>query len=143
MASGKIALFFAAAGLVAVSMLFIYLKINPPPLRGPHASYDQVYDYCTSVMPEPVGVQNMRKDSLYNQVRAIKPGDYPIPGGGHLYILGSGMFEILLPEQLQIVRNFGNVPVSVSSDNPDSIIGCTYDHLVQAIKTYGLSLPQN
>jgi hypothetical protein len=142
MAPGRIIIGFAAAGLAVILSVFIYMKLNPPPQRPPHASYDQVFQYCASAFTaNEAELAKLRKDSAYQRTLALKPGEYPIGDDGFIYVLGGGMFEILLPSQLQVVRKFRDVKVSSSSRNPNSIIGCTTEHLAQALKVYGIAVP--
>ncbi len=141
MAPGRIIIGFAAAGLAVILAVFIYMKLNPPPKRPPQASYDQVFQYCESAfVANEAELAKLRKDSAYKAALALKPGEYPIGDDGFVYVLGSGMFEILLPSQLQVVRKFKDVKVSSSTRNPSSIIGCTTEHLAQALKVYGIAV---
>jgi hypothetical protein len=141
MAPGRIVIAVAAIGLAVIFVVTIYMKLNPPPRRPPDASYDQVFQYCQSAfVADEAELAKLRKDSMYQRAVALKPGEYPIGDDGFVYVLGGGMFEILLPSQLQVVRKFKDVKVSSSSRNPNSIIGCTTEHLAQALRVYGIAL---
>lgn len=141
MALGRIVIAVAAIGLAVILAVAIYIKLNPPPRRPPDANYDRVFQYCQSAfVADEAELAKLRKDSMYQKALALKPGEYPIGNDGFIYVLGGGMFEILLPSQLQVVRKFKDVKVSSSTRNPNSIIGCTTEHLAQALKVYGIAL---
>lgn len=142
MKPGRIVGIFAVLGLAAILVLSVMSRsrhVDDPRVGLPH--YDQVFKYCIQFIPDPAQMAQLRQDPLFPQIDALAPGTYATAGGGDLFLFGSGMFEILLPSQLQVVRTIsGGVNTYASTTQPRSIIGCTNEQLVKALRSYGLSV---
>jgi hypothetical protein len=141
MKPGTIVGIAALLGLLAILATLVFLKLHPPAQRPPQGDYDQVFKYCTDIfVRNDAELASLRSGALYQSVLALKPGEYEAGDGGHLYLLGGGMFEIRLPLQLQVVRSFGSVPVTSATDRPREVIGCTPEHLAKTLGVYGLQV---
>lgn len=139
---GRILGIVAAAGLILLVGLFIYLRLYPPP--GPGPAYDQVFKYCTEAYPgradaaEAAAVAN---DPLYRRIVALKPGTYVTGNGeGSIHLFGQGMFEVALPSQLQVVRPVPGINSWSGSDRPRMVVGCTDAALARVLQAYGLTI---
>ncbi len=134
---------FAALGLLAVAAVFISRGLGPPPAAsGRPAAYDQVFKYCTNAfLRDESRLAPLRRTESYRRVAKLPPGAYDTDRGGRIYIMGGGMFQIILPSALQVARRFGKgIDVKGDVEQPRAIIGCTPEHLAKALDVYGMNI---
>ena len=137
---------FACAGLLAVLGTVAVMKTRPAAFtaRETDPGYDLVFKYCTArFVRDERKLSPLRTSPLFPQVAALPAGVYETENGGTIYVMGLGMFRVILPSSLQVVRRFGE-GMTVSGDpdggRPRSVIGCTPEHLARVMDVYGLEI---